>query len=358
MLELEQLSFFGQKPYSTINTIQYLGSKRELLHWIVPFIEEQTQVDDVIIDLFAGTGSLGYALKHRNTIFSNDVQTYSYIINKALLQELNYSDIESIQSTYRTYYDHNFNWLYSRISSLIEKEDSYLKNDDLSLYEEYNEWCEKTPFRFSKFELYPQNEFYPLQKLIDEVDKLKADFNLMYTTYYSNAYFGIRQCMQIDSLRYAIEYMPTELKNIAFTALMSAMSFSVTSTTHFAQFLKVKNEKNYINVKSKRNRDIYLLFWDKFHYLLKELKNNNTSNNHKVFNKDFKEVLLDKSVKNSDISLIYADPPYFKEHYSRYYHLIESLVIYDYPELTFNPRINTVTVGRYPKDRIISDFGK
>src|SRR5699024_8811173 len=168
-------------------------------------------------------------------------------------------------------------------------------------------------------------------------DKLKADFNLMYTTYYSNAYFGIRQCMQIDSLRYAIEYMPTELKNIAFTALMSAMSFSVTSTTHFAQFLKVKNEKNYINVKS---------------------KNNNTSNNHKVFNKDFKEVLLDKSVKNSDISLIYADPPYFKEHYSRYYHLIESLVIYDYPELTFNPRINTVTVGRYPKDRIISDFGK
>src|SRR5699024_8411229 len=99
---------------------------------IVPFIEEQTQVDDVIIDLFAGTGSLGYALKHRNTIFSNDVQTYSYIINKALLQELNYSDIESIQSTYRTYYDHNFNWLYSRISSLIEKEDSYLKNDDRS----------------------------------------------------------------------------------------------------------------------------------------------------------------------------------------------------------------------------------
>jgi adenine-specific DNA-methyltransferase len=42
-------------------------------------------------------------------------------------------------------------------------------------------------------------------------------------------------------------------------------------------------------------------------------------------------------------AIFYADPPYSKEHYSRFYHVLESLERYDYPE--------AVGVGRYRTDR-------
>jgi adenine-specific DNA-methyltransferase len=47
-------------------------------------------------------------------------------------------------------------------------------------------------------------------------------------------------------------------------------------------------------------------------------------------------------------AIVYADPPYSKEHYSRYYHVLESLERYDYPE--------SLGVGRYRTDRFRTPF--
>ena len=46
--------------------------------------------------------------------------------------------------------------------------------------------------------------------------------------------------------------------------------------------------------------------------------------------------------------VVYLDPPYSQGHYSRFYHLIETLVKYDYPEISHN--------GRYRTDRHQSPF--
>ena len=46
--------------------------------------------------------------------------------------------------------------------------------------------------------------------------------------------------------------------------------------------------------------------------------------------------------------MVYADPPYTTDQYSRYYHLYETLLLYDYPE--------AVGVGRYRPDRSVSSF--
>jgi adenine-specific DNA-methyltransferase len=45
---------------------------------------------------------------------------------------------------------------------------------------------------------------------------------------------------------------------------------------------------------------------------------------------------------------VYADPPYTKDHYSRYYHVYETLYRYDYPD--------SVGQGRYRADRQPSQF--
>ncbi|PDT73555.1 DNA adenine methylase [Bradyrhizobium sp. C9] len=47
-------------------------------------------------------------------------------------------------------------------------------------------------------------------------------------------------------------------------------------------------------------------------------------------------------------AVIYADPPYTADHYSRYYHLWETLLRYDYPE--------PVGKGLYRSDRFTSKF--
>jgi adenine-specific DNA-methyltransferase len=46
--------------------------------------------------------------------------------------------------------------------------------------------------------------------------------------------------------------------------------------------------------------------------------------------------------------VIYADPPYSRAQYSRYYHLLETLILYDYPRCE--------SKGRYRQDRIQTDF--
>jgi adenine-specific DNA-methyltransferase len=49
-------------------------------------------------------------------------------------------------------------------------------------------------------------------------------------------------------------------------------------------------------------------------------------------------------------AIYYADPPYSKEHYSRFYHVLETLERYDYPE--------ALGAGRYRPDRFYSDFAR
>ena len=52
--------------------------------------------------------------------------------------------------------------------------------------------------------------------------------------------------------------------------------------------------------------------------------------------------------RNERPAIIYADPPYTSDHYSRYYHLYETLLLYDYP--------SSEATGRYRPDRFFSRY--
>ena len=79
--------------------MNYIGSKLRL----IPFIEESilSIVDekcDVFCDLFAGTGIVGANFKRLGyRIISNDLQYYSYVLNKQLIdnnEELEFCELE------------------------------------------------------------------------------------------------------------------------------------------------------------------------------------------------------------------------------------------------------------------------
>src|SRR5690606_18929617 len=69
---------------------------------------------------------------------------------------------------------------------------------------------------------------------------------------------------------------------------------------------------------------------------------------NRVFNADALDLMRRMYLFGPRPSIVYADPPYTKDQYSRYYHLWETLVLYDYPKITGK--------GRYREGRFQTEF--
>lgn len=201
--------------YNNIKTIRYMGNKNKLLDFIIPEIKNITKKGDVICDLMAGTCSIAYALKDRNVIYTNDVQYYSYVIGKAMIE----NNSETINK------------------ETVEKE-------ILPMFEVNNINNNMTFFQ----------ENFP------------------------DTYFSPEQCKEIDSLRYAIENIKNEYrKNMYLVSLMYAMSKCESTTGHFAQYLP-KDHKRVIPLRKKKILDEFMEKCDEFNNLLHSKYENKSFN--------------------------------------------------------------------------------
>ena len=82
------------------------------------------------------------------------------------------------------------------------------------------------------------------------------------------------------------------------------------------------------------------------------LRSEDSSNNSGAINRSFEDLV--KGNEPNLYDLIYVDPPYTAQQYSRFYHIPEVLVRYRFPELQV---VNgNVTRGLYPADRFKSRF--
>ena len=59
-----------------------------------------------------------------------------------------------------------------------------------------------------------------------------------------------------------------------------------------------------------------------------------------------------------NVDVFYLDPPYTTDHYSRFYHVLETLVKYDYPSLERKKYHGEMRImnGRYRNDRFQSNY--
>ena len=67
--------------------IKYMGSKRSLVPVIAPSLASIAEPGTTVLDLFAGTHSVGYSMRRRNRVVGVDAQRYSRVIGNALLGE-------------------------------------------------------------------------------------------------------------------------------------------------------------------------------------------------------------------------------------------------------------------------------
>lgn len=321
--------------------MQYLGSKSRISPWIIESIQKHLPNSKYVLDLFAGTGAVSIEAQKKKLVpYLNDIQPYSAILLNSIFIEKRNGITELIKLLKTTDFNKRV-FLNGReqFKGLQEQEEIFFiqnQNETLS-WKAYQTFCSNTQNKWEK------NEILSL--------KNANSWNL-FSNYYANTYFGVRQCLELDLVRQLAEELPSNLRIHLLGATVSAMSMCVSSTTHLAQYLKPSSKLNAINLITKRRKSIIEYVIEN----LERVKKYPISSKSIVTNFDYIESINFCGLSKKKFT-IYADPPYFKEHYSRYYHVLDTFLLYDYPYLSWNPQINSVTTGLYRENRIVSEFG-
>ncbi|WP_288364806.1 DNA adenine methylase [uncultured Acinetobacter sp.] len=297
--------------------IKYMGSKSNIIEFILNNIHKVNKdKNSKVYDLFSGTCIVAAYLNQHYDVVINDIQEYSSYLGKSYLNKINIDDVD----------------LDGFLNEVISYKEYFERKYELNYCYQYN----------------IQLEDY---LLVEEKEKNLISFNFdsqdhhLFVKNYSGTYWSFKQCLEIDAIyRVAQKYRNKNIYEAIIGALMFAMSYCSQSTGHFAQYRDVKDEKNFQDIMLYRIKSIKDLFVSKLNLLL----HYDRSLNHKFesYSMSFDELLE----KADPESVVYADPPYANVHYSRFYHVLETLVKYDYPEVKFK--------GRYRQDRHQSPFSK
>lgn len=328
--------------FAPINPLpmQYLGSKGRISRWILATVSKELPNSKTFVDLFSGTGIVSLeAFSQGYNVILNDIQPYSYAVLSSLFNRPKAGLAELAT---------RLNGYVSNKSNLLKKHRQTLKNE-LALEDDFLSSIKAQTFDWRKYKRFSETT----ERFNGDGGtrrRLKNNYDL-FSTYYPNTYFGIRQCLEIDTIREFADSQDENSRAHILAAVISAMTFNVTSTTHLAQFLKPNSNKQAESVLRKRSKSIL----DSVVHRLNKLAERSELKGSAVYNLDYLEAL--EKLPSGRETVVYADPPYFKEHYSRYYHVLDTFYLYDYPELSLNPQTKKTTEGKYRANRIISNFG-
>ncbi len=300
--------------------IKYMGSKSKIMDFVLEGINEVYR-GGTICDIFSGSASLAGALGQQCPVHSNDIQNYSSILANTYNQAYSVEDMPSSDQ------------LIEEVSLIVE-----LNRKTLDLNISY---CNS--LTLEEFNLYEKLQ----QKLIER--QFKRNWHL-FVKNYSGTWWSAEQCLWIDAFREVSErYKTKPYFSVILSSLMFAMAYSSQGTGHYAQYRDAKTNSSLADILIYRKRSLVNYFERKYNELKNLIPTKKPLHEHIATSLNFKDC-LDKY--KSD--LVYADPPYCFVHYSRFYHALETLVLYDYPNLQIQK--GKVVKGRYRELRHQSPF--
>lgn len=297
-----------------------MGSKSKIMDFVIEGINEAYQ-GGAVCDLFSGSASLAGALSQQCVVHSNDIQSYSSIL----------------ANTYNTAYIEKNT---PSAEDLVTEASKIYKRNKKSLGLNLTYEGNLTLDEFNSLE--------EVQKLL--IDRnFKRDWHL-FVKNYSGTWWSYDQCLWIDAYRQVCEtYRGTASYSVIMSSLMFGMAYASQGTGHYAQYRDAKTESSLSDILIYRRRSITSYFVRKYNEILGYLPSNKPTYNHVASNLDYRECL-----DTFQGGLVYADPPYCFVHYSRFYHALETLVLYDYPELQVQK--GKIVKGRYRENRHQSPF--
>lgn len=336
------------------NSAYYMGSKKVLAPFIVEAVSAITSPESSVLDLMCGSGASAGAFSRIWPTYASDAQAFCR--NLALVQGGGYcrGRAQEALKTIEQHAQENVELLQRKLGDFVQEEEQLFHEEfDSTTVERYRHFCEKLP-------LYPSDSNLKAWGPNAEVQKRKLNPKLMpyclCTAYFANVYFGLRQSIEIDSIRFAIDQLDNELdQRWATGALLTTLSaVALTYAGHFAQpVIRSVDDISISNVgRILETRAISVLH--EFGVRLTCLSEESERARHpvRIVDGPWKRALNAlRTMQNGDLT-VYVDAPYKREEYSRYYHVLETLALYKYPA--------SIGVARMPEkssgERFRSEF--
>ena len=347
----KEIDMFATSQFA--RSAHYMGSKRSLCGFLVEAISSVLPESGVVVDLMCGSGVASGAFSKIWKTFSSDAQQFCRTLAVVHGGGFDRTAAQDLISRLLPIAKKHFNDLQRPLADALEREDNlFCRDTDESLLDEYKNFLRNFPTLPNETSTAHWNPQVEVRRRRE--DHLLYPYCL-FTAYFSNVYFGLRQCVEIDSLRFSIDQLQDENeKNWALGALIATVSaLGTTYGGHFAQpgvrnYNDITLEK-FSSVIDKRSSSITHEFAVRLLNLAEQSQN--SYRRIEIVPGPWSNALsiLDDELGSESV-LVYLDAPYTREEYSRYYHVLEALVLYTYPSCT--------GIGLTPKpgERFRSEF--
>lgn len=319
-----------------LRPIHYLGSKLRLLD----LIEEL--VDDVdpggrALDLFSGSGVVARRLSRSREVLAVDIQEYARALAAALLSEnrLSRAQSKAILDEAREFAD---GLLQGPLRDLVATERHAIAASlagDPTLLAALIEHGS-----ILNAQLEPDVSSELGECLAFAAAEMPSGSGTVLTRYYGGVYFSYAHAALLDGLAVVSRRLAGEERDGALATVLSTASDQVSSVgNHFAQPVRPRTADGRLkraalaSVARRRQLDLaatYLAWSDRYRTL------EPPAFLGRAFRGDYRAVL---SAPPESVSVVYADPPYTRDHYSRFYHVLETITLGDEPE------VSTVRIG-------------
>lgn len=325
-----------------VNTAAYMGNKKRITGFIIESIFPYVSESSIFLDLMCGSGSMSQAFAKLGPTYASDAQEFCQLLAK--IQGSGFSKLKAQQvlKNITTHYNQNFQALKNFYQEEIKMEEAlYHKDwsDRNAVFSAYTKF-------FNQFSLYSSS--FPTESKINTlILQYRANPKqfpyCLFTLYFSNIFFGLLQCIQLDSLRYAIDQLNDEEKNWALGVLVvTTYQVSSNHAGHFAQPKKI-SPSNVLEILSQREKSVYHEFSKRLLSLSEESER--CKNEIKLVPGPWQNALSFAEEYIGKQAVVYLDAPYKRDEYSRYYHVLETLVKYDYPFSELNGRMPSKQKG-------------
>ena len=320
--------------------VSYMGTKRNIADRVAAVIEEGPP--GPLLDLFSGVCTVGSAVAPSRQVWCNDAQVFASMVARAFFTSptlpIHFDDAADAA---RAPFLENSRALGKRFAPALREEEKALQSSSL----------ERIKLLESAMPNVASGGSLERERSYLAENPTEAPYRLFSITF-SGSYLGLCQSIQVDSIRYAVDLLldtgrlDEHQHRWMCLALCQAVSKVATTTGHFAQYLRVK-EQTQRRFLAQRCRSVWCE-WLGAIFEFSPIGTRAWRSRNRVLRGDATELLQVLCERGERPAIVYADPPYTSDHYSRYYHLYETLLLYDYPP--------SEATGRYRPDRFFSRY--
>ena len=311
--------------------IRYMGTKRMLAETVRGELITARSTGTVV-DLFSGMGAVARAVSPTTPVWLNDALAFPGVFARAQFTDVEHPDADALVLRLHRPYLRALRFLGQQFEAELRAETNALRSRAAML-------------RYLNEAGHVGNTGTMAKSAAAACTASGLDHYRLAALYFGAGYFSRRQAIQIDALRYAIDLQERSLRNWLLAGWLSAAAAVLNAPGHTAQYLRPNTDSGYDRIARRWNRDV----WEEFSSriaLVTTLGHRTWRAKNRVTTDDALAVL--RTLPKDRMRAIYADPPYTKDHYSRYYHVYETLYLYDYP--------SSEGAGRYRADRFRSEF--